>query len=301
MKPSLCILAAGIGSRFGGLKQMKPVGPDGELLIDYSIFDAHKAGFGRIVFVISKKIEHEFKGYMEERYGIDAGFVYAYQELHDIPKGYSVPEGRAKPWGTAHAVLAARSAADVPFGVINADDYYGPGSLAVLYRALENMMPDAAEFVMVGFELEKTLSEHGAVSRGICSVENGYLASVVEREKIRRSGSSIMYATASGEENPLDPRTTVSMNCWGFAPKTFFPLLEKDFVEFLNRSGKELKSECYLPAVVNNGLAHKKISVKMLYSGERWFGMTYADDCGTVREYLQKKIKEGAYPSSLFG
>ena len=300
MKPILCILAAGIGSRFGGFKQIEPVGPHGELLIDYSIYDARKGGFGRIVFVITKKIEPEFKEYMQVHYGKEADFAYADQSLDGIPEGFSVPAGRVKPWGTGHAVLAAKEAAAAPFAVINADDYYGPGSFSVLYRALSAMKPDAAEFAMVGFELEKTLSEHGAVSRGVCAVENGYLASVVEREKIRRSGNGILYETASGEKNVLDPSATVSMNCWGFAPETFFPLLEKDFAEFLKRSGNELKSEYYLPTVVNNGLAGKSISVKMLYSGEQWFGMTYVEDVAIVREYLKKKIGQGVYPERLF-
>ena len=300
MKPTLCILAAGIGSRFGGFKQIEPVGPHGELLIDYSIYDARRGGFGRIVFVITKKIEPEFKEYMHIHYGREADFAYAYQALDGIPKGFIVPAGRIKPWGTGHAVLAAKAAIEVPFAVINADDYYGPGSFSVLYRALSVMKPDAAEFAMVGFELEKTLSEHGAVARGVCSVENGYLASVVEREKIRRSEGGIMYETASGEKNALDPRTTVSMNCWGFAPQTLFPMAEQNFVEFLKKRGSELKSEFYLPTVVNNGLAGKSISVKMFYSGEQWFGMTYADDCCMVRDYLQKKIKEGVYPERLY-
>jgi choline kinase len=300
MKPTLCILAAGIGSRFGGFKQTKPVGPHGELLLDYSIFDARKAGFGSIVFVISKMIESEFKGYMDAHYGAGADFVYVYQELDRIPEGYNVPDGRTKPWGTCHAVLAARETVGAPFAVINADDYYGPGSFAVLRKALSVMKPDAAEFVMVGFELSKTLSEHGAVARGVCSVENGYLASVVEREKIRRTGDAVMFETASGEKVTLDPRAIVSMNCWGFAPRTLFPLLENGFRGFLKRSGRELKSEYYLPSAVNEGLSQKAISVRMLYSGEQWFGMTYAEDLAVVREYLCRKIKEGAYPERLF-
>jgi hypothetical protein len=297
MKPSLCILAAGIGSRFGGLKQMQEVGPRGELLIDYSIIDARKAGFERIVFVIAKKIEQEFKGYMEARYGSGAGFFYAYQELGDLPEGYRVPEGRVKPWGTVQAVLAAgKAAGSTPFGVINADDYYGPRSFAALYNALEVMPPDSSEFVMVGFELSKTLSAHGAVARGVCTVEYGYLTSIVEREKVRRSGDAVMYETASGKSVPIDPRSVVSMNFWGFAPQTLFPLLERSFRAFLERSGAELKSECYLPSVVNTGLAEKKIRVRMLFSAEQWFGMTYADDVEAVREYLRMKIREGVYP-----
>ncbi|MBN2189082.1 MAG: NTP transferase domain-containing protein [Chitinispirillaceae bacterium] len=294
MKPSLCILAAGIGSRFGGLKQMQAVGPRGELLIDYAISDARKAGFERFVFVISKQIERDFKGHMETRYGAGAGFVYAYQELGDIPEGYKVPEGRVKPWGTVQAVLAARKAVGgVPFGVINADDYYGPRSFAVLFRALETMPQDSREFVMVGFVLSKTLSEHGVVARGVCTVENGYLASIVEREKVRRSGNAVMYETASGESVSIDPRSVVSMNFWGFAPQVLFPLLERSFGSFLERSGAGLKSECYLPTVINTGLAEKEVRVRMLYSGEQWFGMTYANDVEAVREYLGRKTEEG--------
>ena len=304
MKPTLLILAAGIGSRFGGFKQLKPVGPHGELLLDYSIFDARKAGFGTIVLVISKKIGPEFTGYMEAHYGADADLVYVYQELDSIPEGipegYNVPDGRTKPWGTAHAVLSAKDAVGVPFAVINADDYYGPGSFTVLYRALSAMKPDAAEFVMVGFKLSKTISEHGAVARGVCSVENGYLVSVVEREKVRRAGDTIVNETASGEKVTLDPDAIVSMNCWGFAPQTLYPMLERNFAEFLKKNAYEQKAEIYLPSVINNGLARKSISVKMLYSGEQWFGMTYTEDLAVVREYLKNKIKEGVYPERLF-
>jgi hypothetical protein len=260
------------------------------------VYDARRAGFGSIVFVISRKIEQEFKEHMDLRYGSGAGFVYAYQELGDIPEGYKVPEGRVKPWGTVQAVLAARKAVGgVPFGVINADDYYGPASFEVLCRALEAMQPDSREFIMVGFELSKTLSEHGAVARGVCSVENGYLASIVEREKVRRSGNAVMYETASGESVTLDPRSVVSMNFWGFTPQALYPMLERSFRTFLERSGAELTSECYLPTVVNTGLAEKEIRVRMLYSGEQWFGMTYADDTEAVREYLGGKTKEGVY------
>jgi hypothetical protein len=297
MKPLLCILAAGIGSRFGGLKQVRPIGPHGELLIDYSLYDARRAGFERFIFVISKDIEQEFRGLMEARYGADAGFVYALQELGDLPEGFTVPEGRTKPWGTVQAVLAARTAAGTaPFGVINADDYYGPRSFEVLYRALEAMPPDSREFVMVGFELSKTLSEHGAVTRGVCTVEKGYLTSVVERMKVRRRGDAVICEDASGRSVPLDPRSVVSMNFWGFAPQALFPLLERAFRAFLEKRGSELKSECFLPTVVNDGLAEKEIRVRMLYSGERWFGMTYADDVRAVKEYMRGKIKEGVYP-----
>jgi choline kinase len=301
MKPDICILAAGIGSRFGGFKQLKPVGPGGELLIDYSIFDARRAGFGRIVFVISRTIEPEFKEYMEGRYGAGDEFVYAYQDIAALPADFSVPVGRSKPWGTAQAVLAAREALSGVFAVINADDYYGPDSFAVLCKALGAMRPDAAEFVMVGFELSQTLSEHGAVARGVCSVKNGLLASIVEREKIKKTGNAIVAETMSGDNVTLEPQTTVSMNCWGFAPRRLFPLLEGEFVEFLKRNGNEPKTEFYLPAVINKALTRGEITVKVLRSGEQWFGMTYAEDVTAVREYLLKKIREGVYPATLFG
>ncbi|MGA2507388.1 MAG: nucleotidyltransferase [Chitinispirillaceae bacterium] len=301
MKPTLCILAAGIGSRFGGFKQMEPAGPNGELLLDYSIYDARKAGFGRIVFVISKKIGTDFKGYMDAHYGSRADFVYVYQELENIPEAFSVPAGRTKPWGTGHAVLSCREAiAGVPFAVINADDYYGARTFSVLCEALGGMVSDSTRFVMVGFELEKTLSEHGAVARGVCSVENEYVTSIVEREKIGKTGNAVYYETPSGEKVALDPHTTVSMNCWGFAPATVYPMLEKDFEAFLRAHGNELKAEFYLPSAINNGLARKAIAVRMLYTREQWFGMTYPQDIASVKGYLAKKVGEGAYPARLF-
>ena len=300
MKPSLLILAAGIGSRFGGFKQMEPVGPHGELLIDYSIYDARKGGFGTIVFVISKKIEPDFKGYMDQHYGSSADFTYVHQEIDKLPAGLAAPAGRTKPWGTGHAVLTGKDAIDVPFAVINADDYYGASSFSVLCGALKDMRRDAQEFVMVGFQIEKTLSEHGAVARGVCTVENGHLASVVEHEKIRRSGSDIVFETAAGEVKSIDPRTLVSMNCWGFAPATLFPMLENDFGEFMRLRGSDPKAEFYLPTVINNGLVKQSISVRMLNSGEQWFGLTYREDRDVVREYIRRKIAAGAYPERLF-
>jgi hypothetical protein len=300
MKPALCILAAGIGSRFGGFKQMEPVGPGGEILLDYAIYDARKAGFGTIVFVVTKKLEPDFRGYMESRYGSGADFAYVHQELDNLPAGFGVPAGRIKPWGTGHAVLAAEQALTVPFAVINADDYYGQRSYAVLCDALASMKLDSSEMVMVGFEVEKTLSEHGAVSRGVCAIRNGYLASVVEREKIRKKNAAIVYETPEGQEFGLDPKSPVSMNCWGFAPQTIFPMLRQGFAEFLKTRGSEPKAEFYLPSVVNDGVTGKKMTVRVLESGEQWFGLTYPDDRNTVREYIQKRIQDGVYPGRLF-
>lgn len=300
MKPTLLILAAGIGSRFGGFKQLEPVGPHGELLLDYSIHDARTTGFGRIVFVISKTIEQDFRIYMQTRYGENAGFAYVLQAIDAIPGGAeAVPEGRAKPWGTGHAVLVAKEAVTTPFAVINADDYYGAGSFTVLAQALAAMRPDASELVMVGFALEKTLSEHGAVARGVCTVRDSFLVSVMEREKIRRTERGIECETPDGAV-ALAADTTVSMNCWGFAPATMFPMFEREFNDFMRVRGRDPKAEFYLPTVVNNGLKSGAIKVRMLYSGEQWFGMTYSGDREVVRQYIAEKIKEGAYPERLF-
>ena len=301
MKPTLLILAAGIGSRFGGFKQLEPVGPDGELLLDYSLFDSWKAGFGTIVFVVSRKVEPDFRAYMDRRYGGHADLRYVLQELDTaLPPGFVPPPERAKPWGTGHAVLAAQGVIETPFAVINADDYYGAGSFAVLAAALAAMPADSPEQVMVGFELEKTLSEHGAVSRGICSVRDGFLASIVEREKIRQDSGTVFFEDPAGERLALNPISTVSMNCWGFAPNAMFPRFERDFGVFLKHRGAEAKAEFYLPSVVNSGIADNSIRVRMLYSGDQWFGMTYPDDRAVVREFIRKKIREGAYPESLF-
>lgn len=300
MKPSLLVLAAGIGSRFGGIKQVEPIGPNGEFLIDYSIYDARKAGFGKIIFIISKRIEADFRGFMESHYGSKADFIYAYQEIDAVPVGFAVPSGRTKPWGTGHAVLAGKAAIGEPFAVINADDYYGPRSFAVLCRTLEEMNCDDTEFAMVGFEIRKTLSEHGTVSRGVCTVENGYCSSVVEHEKIRMAGERIVFENADGAQGALDPRALVSMNCWGFSPRCVFPLLENGFSLFLSTRGANPTAEFYLPSVINNGLANRSISVKMLHSGEKWFGLTYKEDIAVVKKYIGGKIDEGVYPKRLF-
>jgi hypothetical protein len=291
MQPTLLILAAGIGSRFGGFKQLEPVGPSGELLLDYSIGDARRAGFGRIVFVISKAIEDDFKAYLTGRYGSDADFAWVVQELESsLPAGFAVPPGRSKPWGTGHAVLVARQAVETPFAVINADDYYGAASFRALGAALSAMANDDREQVMVGFRLENTLSEHGAVARGVCSVNDGFLASIVEREKIRREGEAVVFESPRGERLALNAEATVSMNCWGFAPQTMFPKFERDFAEFLRLRGGEPKAEFYLPSVVNNGVADGSLSVRMLYSGDRWFGMTYAGDREVVKRFIAESV-----------
>jgi NDP-sugar pyrophosphorylase family protein len=300
MDPTLVILAAGIGSRYGGLKQVEPVGPKGEVLLDYAIFDARRAGFGKIVFVISRALESDFRARFDGKYRDSIDIEYVTQALDAIAPGFAVPAERKKPWGTGHAVLVARKAISTPFAVINADDYYGSSSFMVLGKALAAMPLDAAEWVMVGFDLEKTLSEHGDVARGVCTVRDGRLVSIVEREKIKRSGGAIVFQAADGSSHPLDGSTQVSMNCWGFAPQAFFPRAERDFHEFLTARIGDAKAEFYLPSVINNALSQKVISVKVLNSGEQWFGMTYPQDREMVRECIRQKIDQGVYPPALF-
>jgi hypothetical protein len=300
MNPTLVILAAGIGSRYGGLKQVEPIGPNDEVLLDYAIYDARRAGFGKIVFVISRALEKDFKVRFDGKYRRSIEIEYAFQDLDDLPEGFAVPPDRKKPWGTGHAVLAAKEAIAAPFAVINADDYYGSGSFMVLGKALAAMSIDCREFVMIGFDLEKTLSEHGEVARGICSLQDDRLVSIVEREKIKRSGEAILYSAADGTAMTLDHGTQVSMNCWGFAPDTLFPLAEHDFKEFLTARGTDGKAEFYLPSIINNALKRGAISVKVLNSGEQWFGMTYPQDRDLVRRCIREKIKQGVYPSALF-
>lgn len=299
MRPTLVMLAAGIGSRYGGVKQMEGVGPGGELLLDYALYDARRAGFGKAVFVVSRALEQDFRA----RFGAgrDGYFTidYVLQELDALPPGFSAPPDRKKPWGTGHAALAARTAVAEPFAVINADDYYGPDSLRVLAAALGAMRLDSPEFVMVSFELAKTLSEHGMVSRGVCRVENGLLVSITEREKIRRTEGGVVWEAAGGSLEALDAGAPVSMNCWGFSPGAFFPLADREFLAFLRKHGRDPSKEFYLPSIIDRGVAGKEVSVRVLSSGESWFGMTYPQDRAVVRERIRQKIAAGVYPEKL--
>ena len=300
MKPTLLILAAGIGSRYGGLKQVEPIGPNGEVLLDYAVYDALQAGFGKVVFVITRALERDFRSFFEKKYQGSILMDFAFQDMDKIPGGFSVPPDRTKPWGTGHAVLVARNAIQEPFAVINSDDYYGSRSFAVLGKALSEMPVDSRQFVMVGFNLEKTLSEHGYVARGVCAIENGLLRSIVEREKIRREEGRIIYESASGDHMELDRNTKVSMNCWGFSPDIFFPLAEAGFREFMRIRGADPKAEFYLPSIVNQELENGGISVRVLDSGEQWFGMTYQEDRTVVKACIRERIGQGIYPEKLF-
>jgi choline kinase len=300
MKPSLLILAAGMGSRYGGMKQIDPIGPNGAVLLDYAIHDAMKAGFGKIVFVITKAIEQGFKENIISKYGDSLDVDYVFQDLNKIPRGFTVPADRVKPWGTGHAVLVAREALKTPFGVINADDYYGASSYRILADFLNPMKNDATRMVMVGFPVENTLSENGAVSRGVCTVAEGKLVSVVEREKIRQENGSIFHETAEGKKVAILRGSLVSMNFWGFAPDVIFAWFEKQFERFMTDKGSELKSEFYLPSGVDAGIKSGTLSVEMLSTKENWFGLTYSQDKPVIRDFIRKKIEAGVYPEDLF-
>jgi len=295
--PTLLVLAAGMGSRFGGLKQIEPVGPSGETIIDYSIYDALRAGFGKLVFVIRKDIEQAFKETVGARFEKVAPVEYVMQELDKLPAGYSIPEGRTKPWGTTHAILMGADAIKEPFAAINADDFYG----AEGYRALaDHLNSGSPDFAMVGFVLRNTLSEHGSVARGVCQVDaNRYLTDVVEMLKIEHDGAHAKNTAADGTVTALDGSEPVSMNMWAFQP-SIFPLLQAKFHEFLQKSGSELKAECLIPNTVNELVKAGKSRVKVLHTNDSWFGVTYREDQPSVVANIRALVAAGKYPEKLW-
>ncbi len=296
-KPTLLVLAAGMGSRYGGLKQIDPVGPNGETIIDYSIYDALRAGFGKLVFVIRHDIEAAFKETIGARFHGRVPVEYVFQELDKLPPGFSVPPGRTKPWGTAHAILMAEEGIHEPFAAINADDFYGANS----YRLLaEHLQRGTGDFAMVGFILRNTLSEFGSVARGICQVgADGYLQGVTELTKIEKADNAAKYTDAEGKVHPLTGDEMVSMNMWGFTP-ALFGQLRRRFVAFLERQGKDLKAECYIPTEVNGLVREGQARVKMLRTPDAWFGVTYREDRPFVVEGIRKLIARGDYPAKLW-
>ena len=299
IKPTLVVLAAGMGSRYGGLKQIDPVGPNGEFIIDYSVFDAKRAGFGKVVFIIRKDIEKEFREQIGSRYEGIVPVEYAFQDLDDLPGGYRRPEGRNKPWGTGHAVWAARNAVSEPFAAINADDFYGQSGFALLADWLTVQAPASSDFSMCGFTLEKTLSEHGTVSRGICTRdEKSFLKDVEEHTAIGRTESGITGTNGKGAQAEFTGEEVVSMNMWGFTP-ALFPHLERLFVRFLEERGKEDNSEFYLPFAVDEMIKEGLSRVEVLHSQDSWFGVTYREDKPRVAASLAALIEEGRYPRSL--
>jgi len=301
-KPTLLVLAAGMGSRYGGLKQIDGLGPSGETIIDYAVYDAMKAGFGRVVFIIRKSIEESFREAFKDKFldKVDVSFVY--QELDILPEGFTVPEGREKPWGTAHAVLMAKDAIKEPFAVINADDFYGYEAFdaAAQFLTLEDEGHENT-YCMVGYPVKNTLSEHGAVSRGVCEVsENNFLNDVVERTHIERKSSDIFYKNGQGSDVKLDEDSLVSMNFWGFTPSVF-RFMEDEFTAFLKEKGNEPKSEFYIPTVVNELVKKNVASCKVLSSGARWFGVTYREDREKVVNEIKELVNKGVYPENLWG
>ncbi|MBO7204362.1 MAG: nucleotidyltransferase [Bacteroidales bacterium] len=303
MKPTLVVLAAGMGSRYGSLKQMDGVGPNNEAIIDYSIYDAVQAGFGKVVFVIRHSFEQEFREvFSKEHFGgkIDVEFVF--QELDYLPEGFTVPEGRIKPWGTCHAVMMAAPVVDGPFAVINADDFYGREAYITLAEYLRQVEGTQGNYSMVGYNLRNTLSDYGTVSRGECSVdENDNLVSIVERTAIERGTDGIVRYKDENGEHPIDENTTVSMNLFGFTPD-FFSKTEELFKEFLSNPANmsNLKSEFFIPLCVNTLINQKRVSLKVLTSEAKWFGVTYKEDKPEVVSKISKLIADGIYPSKLW-
>ena len=299
-KPTLVILAAGIGNRYGGLKQMDGVGPSGETIVDYSIYDAVRAGFGRFVFVIRKTIEREFQEVFLSRLIPRLDVDYVFQEIEDVPAGFSLPAGRTKPWGTSHAVLASEAKVGGPFAAINADDFYGAQAYSVMARFLNGTGPEDTAFSLVGYELGTTLSEHGSVARGICEVgADGFLKAIVERTGVEKTGSGARFQDEAGREIHLSGRETVSMNFWGFTP-SFYRFARAEFASFLNERGHDPKAELYIPLVINKLMKEGRASVKVLPSRDAWFGVTYRDDKPKVMAEIARLVAAGNYPTPLW-
>ena len=302
MKPTLLILAAGMGSRYGGLKQLDAMGPSGEVVLDYSVFDAIRAGFGKVVFVIRREFEEQFRTQIGAKFAERITVKYAFQDLHDLPEGFSLPEGRTKPWGTAHALLAAEKVVHEPFLMINADDFYGRDAFAKI--AADLMTPRAADgkshYSMVGFYLKNTLSDHGYVSRGVCERgADGMLKTVLEMTKIYRTPTGAENREVEGAYVPLTGDEVVSMNFFGFTPDVFVHL-RAAFVKFLQERGQDLKAECYVPASIDALIQVGKADVRVLESNDSWFGVTYPEDKADVVAAIRALVDQGAYPPSLW-
>ena len=301
-KPVLVVMAAGMGSRYGGLKQIDPVGCQGEAILDFSLYDAYEAGFETAVIIIKEAIREDFMEMVGKRLEkCPMEIRYSYQELDKLPAGYSVPEGRTKPWGTCHAVLCAREEiGDAPFAVINADDYYGKSAYKVIYDALVNAQDgEKYDYCMVGYLLGNTVTDNGSVARGVCEVENDYLTGVVERTRIEKQADGIRFTEDGETWTDLTPDTIVSMNLWGFTT-SFLPELEARFPAFLDTQAVKnpQKAEFFLPFAVAELLKENKASVKVLQSPDKWYGVTYAADKPVVVEALKEKTAEGLYPAT---
>ena len=289
---TLLVMAAGMGSRYGGLKQLEAVGPGGETIIDYSVYDAIRAGFNKVVFIIRKDFEQEFTSQITDKYAGKIQVEFAFQDLHDLPDGFTCPEGREKPWGTGHAILTAADLIHEPFVAINGDDFYGLESFEVVAKYYQS---GRRTFSMVAFQLGKTLSEFGGVTRGLCTVKDGLLDTVIETGELRQSDHGI----SSDRDIELDGNEPVSMNVWGFTPD-LFDYLQSMFVDFLEKEGNEMKSEYLIPFVVNDLIRSGQEKVHVLRSNAAWFGVTYKKDRTFVLGEIQKLIQMGVYPEKLF-
>lgn len=303
-KPVLVVMAAGMGSRYGGMKQIDPVGPSGQVIIDYSLYDARRAGFETVIFVIKHEIEDAFKTAIGDRVSKVMKVEYAFQQLEELPAGFAVPEGRAKPWGTCHAVLAAKHLIHGPFAVINADDYYGPEAFQVIYDYLSTHQDgEVYDYCMVSYLLKNTVSENGSVARGVCEANpDGTLAAVTERTCIETYPGGIHFTENGGDTwQDLAPDTPVSMNLWGFG-QSFLEEAEARFAGWLseNLPKNPLKCEYFLPLVVSELLAEGKATVKLLHSTDKWYGVTYREDKPVVVNAIAQKIADGLYPADLW-
>ena len=285
-------MAAGMGSRYGGLKQLDAIGPSGETIIDYSVYDAIKAGFNKVVFIIRKDFEQEFKSKITDKYEGQIQVEFAFQDLNDLPDEFTCPEGREKPWGTGHAILSARNVINEPFIAINGDDFYGRESFKVV---ADYYRKGANSFSMVAFKLDKTLSSFGGVTRGLCTVNDEKLNTVIETADLQKTD----YGVSSNRDIELDGSEPVSMNVWGFTP-ILFKYLEGKFVEFLSENGTEMKSEYLIPSVVNELIQSGQETVHVLRSGATWFGVTYKEDKPFVEGEIEKLVNKGEYPGKLF-
>lgn len=300
MKPTLFVLAAGMGSRYGGLKQLDPLGPNGETIMDYSVFDALRAGFGKIVFVIRKDFEDDFRKKILSKYENHVPVEVVFQGLDALPEGYACPVDRTKPWGTNHAVLMGKGAINEPFAVINADDFYGRDAFEVIAKELSREHDRPGDYCMVGFRVGNTVTENGSVSRGVCSTKDGLLTSVVERTAISTlPDGKIAYTDQDGAIVELDPSTPVSMNLWGFTPD-YFDYSEREFKKFLDEKLNTPKSEYYIPAAVDTLINSGEATVKVLDTDSKWFGVTYAADRDGVVAKLADLHASGQYPDKLF-
>lgn len=298
MKPTLLVLAAGMGSRYGGIKQMDPFGPNGETIIDYSIYDAIASGFGKVVFIIRESFAEDFKNLFEPKLKGKLETAYVMQEMNSFTEGFQLPEGRTKPWGTAHAVLCAKDAIKEPFAVINADDFYGRDAFDKALKFLTDEV-SPKKYCIIGYELSKTISENGTVSRGVCEVDvDGNLSHINERTKIFPENGKIYY-TEGGLNVPLPAHTVVSMNFWCFDPNVF-DYIQKLFIRFLQENGNNPKAEFFIPIIGDAFIADDEGKIKVIPTSAQWFGVTYKEDAPQVKEEINKLVAKGVYPEHLF-